>query len=270
MSAVWSTPRPRRSCLPSVELDLMVQGVLQPFDQPTQSLIALFESGEIEVMGRMPYSSNATLLVSVTGKGDRTDIQARAIYKPGKGERPLHDFPSGLYRREVAMFRLSNTLGFRVVPPTTLVEGPLGEGSIQAFVNADFEQHYFTQYEAKIAIPDLQKLCVLDLIANNTDRKSGHCLLAGDGHVYGIDHGLAFHAQWKLRTVMWDFVGEPIPDPILEAISGLVTGGLPQDLAELLDPIENDAMLTRAKAVLDLAEFPEDETGGHRYPWPLV
>lgn len=248
--------------MPTPELTAMDQ----PFDLPSPALIPLFEDGKIEVQGRMPYSSNATLLVSATLDGQ----EARGIYKPAQGEKPLHDFPSGLYKREVAMFRLADALGWSVIPPTALVDGPFGPGSIQAFVNADFEQHYFTLFEDGVAISDLQQLCVLDLIANNTDRKSGHCLLAGDGHIYGIDHGLAFHAQWKLRTVMWDFVDDPLPQPILDVVEQLVTAGLPDALTRLLDPIESDATLTRAKAVLELGVFPEDDTGGHRYPWPLV
>ncbi len=252
-----------------------------PFDQARSDLIPLFEQGEIEVEGRMPYSSNATLLVTVrsTAEPDAADsstdalperAESKAIYKPHQGERPLHDFPSGLFKREVAMFRLAEALRWSVIPPTTLVDGPFGEGSIQAFVHADFEQHYFTLFEDGVALDDLRKLCLLDLIANNTDRKSGHCLLAEDGHVYGIDHGLAFHAQWKLRTVMWDFVGDPIPDELLAPIQALVDDGLPDSFRQMLDPLENDAVLTRAIAVLELGVFPEDETGGHRYPWPLV
>lgn len=238
----------------------------QPFDIPVGDLLPLFEQGEIEVEGRMPYSSNATLLVTVNHQGQ----EAKAIYKPHKGEKPLHDFPSGLYKREAAMYRLADALGWAVIPPTTVVDGPFGDGSIQAFVNADFEQHYFTLFEDGVGIADLQQLCLLDLIANNTDRKSGHCLLGADGHIYGIDHGLAFHAQWKLRTVMWDFVGDAIPAELLASLTDLVDAGLPSSLAELLDPIEADATLTRARAVVELGAYPEDDTGGHRYPWPLV
>ncbi len=243
-----------------------------PFDLAANDLIPLFEEGEIEVEGRMPYSSNTTLLVTVRSQPTKScrPLEARAIYKPGQGERPLRDFRSGLYKREVAMFRLADTLGWAVVPPTALVDGPFGEGSVQAFVNADFEQHYFTLLEDGVGIDDLRKLCVLDLIANNTDRKSGHCLLANDGHVYGIDHGLAFHAQWKLRTVMWDFVGDPIPDSLLQDVAVLIESGLPPGVSDLLDPIESDAVLTRARGVVKLGVFPEDDTGGHRYPWPLV
>ena len=108
------------------------------------------------------------------------------------------------------------------------------------------------------------------MIANNTDRKAGHCLLGGDGRVYGIDHGLAFHAQFKLRTVMWDFVDEEIPTASMEAIARFVDTGPRDSLARLLDTFEVDAMVSRARAVLDERRFPEDDTGGQRYPWPLV
>ncbi len=237
------------------------------FDLPRAEIVSHFENGEYEIEGRMPYSSNTTLLVSVTD--DNGKVQ-QGIYKPGRGERPLWDFPPDLYKREVAMFRVADMLGWDVVPPTALVDGPLGLGSVQAFVNADFEQHYFTLHEAGVGFDDLYQICVLDLIANNTDRKSGHCLLGADGHIYGIDHGLSFHAQWKLRTVLWDFVGEPIPDSILTCVEQFVEAGSYPELADLLDEFEIDAMATRAKAVLDEKVFPDDETGGHRYPWPLV
>ncbi len=242
-------------------------GTIVPFDAPVDGLIDLFENGEFEIEGRMPYSSNLTLLVHFTAADD-SDV--RAIYKPGQGERPLWDFPDGLYRREVATFRLSDALGWAVVPPTTLATGLMGEGSVQAFVNADFAEHYFTLLEAGKAIADLQKLCVLDFIANNTDRKSGHCLLGPDGHVYGIDNGLSFHAEFKLRTVIWDFVGEPIPAEVLADVAAFVDEGPPAELAALLNPFEHDAMVTRARAIVNEGLFPEDDTDGHRWPWPLV
>lgn len=237
------------------------------FDLPADQLIDLFQTGEMDIEGRMPYSSNATLLVTVSDDQDRSH---RAIYKPGRGERPLWDFPGGLYKREVAMYRLADALGWTVIPPTTMAEGPHGEGSVQAFVDGNFEQHYFTLHEDGVGRQDLERLCVLDLIGNNTDRKSGHCILGRDGHIYGIDHGLSFHAQFKLRTVMWDYVGEPIPGEILDAVSRFVDEGPAPELSCLLDSLENDAMVSRAKAILDEGRFPEDETGGHRWPWPLV
>ncbi len=236
------------------------------FGLPHDDLVELLATGDMEIEGRMPYSSNATLLV-VMSRGDRSH---RAIYKPGQGERPLWDFPDGLYKREVAMYELSDQLGFEVVPPTLLVDSELGPGSLQAFVNAHFSEHYFTMMETGVGGDDLRRLCVLDLIANNTDRKAGHCLLGGDGHVYGIDHGLAFHAQYKLRTVMWDFVDEEIPADCLEAVERFVESGPRDTLCRLLDTFEVDAMISRARAIIDEGRFPEDDTGGQRYPWPLV
>ncbi len=238
------------------------------FDLGTDDLLDLFQNGEMEVEGRMPYSSNATLLVTMSKA--ESGLEHKAIYKPGKGERPLRDFPPGLYKREVAMYRLGVALGWDVIPTTTIGLGTFGEGSIQAFVNADFEQHYFTLHEADVGGDDLKKLCALDIVGNNTDRKSGHCLLGADGRIYGIDHGLAFHAQYKLRTVMWDYVGEPLPEGVLASLDDFVEQGPPADLVCLLDSIEVDAMMTRAGALLNAGTFPVDDTDGHRWPWPLV
>ncbi len=241
------------------------------FDLTAEQLTGLFESGEIDVEGRMPYSSNATLLVTVRGFDDGGDpIEHRAIYKPGQGERPLWDFPEGLYKREAAMYRLARALDLEVIPPTTVAIGPFGEGSFQTFVDADFEQHYFTLHEAGIGLDAMRALAVLDIIGNNADRKSGHCLIGPDNRIYGIDNGLSFHAQFKLRTVIWDFVGEPIPEPLLQSIERFLAGGPPVELACLLDRFEIDAMQTRAKALLDGGVFPADDTDGHRWPWPLV
>ncbi len=274
MPAVWAA-RFVEAHLSSTELTAMSDPLVF-FDVDTDEVLELLTDGEIEVEGRMPHSSNATLLVEVVDPDD-ADRRMQAIYKPGRGERPLWDFPPDLYKREAAMYRLAAALGWDVVPPTTIRLGPFGEGSIQAFVDADFAEHYFTLHEAvadgerdDAALDDLRKLCVLDLLANNTDRKSGHCLLGRNGRIYGIDHGLAFHAQWKLRTVMWDFVGEPIPAPLLEAVEGALRDGFPAELLCLLDPLERDALETRARAVVEAGEFPADDTDGHRYPWPLV
>lgn len=246
---------------------LEIRDTGEPFDAPAETLVELFESGDFEIEGRMPYSSNLTLLVHFED-ADGTDV--RGIYKPGDGERPLWDFPDKLYKREAATYRLSKALGWTVIPPTTLANGTMGEGSVQAFVNANFSEHYFTLFEAGVAIPDLQQLCVLDFIANNTDRKSGHCLLGPDGHVYGIDNGLSFHSEFKLRTVIWDFAGDEIPDEILADVQSFVDAGLPAEIAALLNPFEQDAVMARAKAVLHEGHFPHDDTDGHRWPWPLV
>ena len=227
--------------------------------------LRLLRHGEIEVDGRMPWSSNATFLVTASADGQ----EAKAIYKPVRGERPLWDFPSGLHRREVAAWQLSEYLGWHLVPPTIIREGPFGEGSLQLFVAADFEQHYFTLYEGRADLHDaLRRMCAFDVLANNTDRKSGHCLLGLDGRIYGIDHGLCFAEDFKLRTVIWEFGGERVPDDVLQDV-GRVADCVPLEVATLLDDDEVAALQRRAAALVDRGKFPID-TSGHRYPWPLV
>jgi len=213
----------------------------------------------------MPWSSNATFLVAVEHDGQATD----AIYKPGRGERPLWDFPGGLYRREVAACRLSEALRWGVVPTTVVRgDGPLGEGSLQRFVDADFSEHYFTLLEHDDLHPQLRRMAVFDLLANNADRKSGHCLLTvEDRRVWGIDHGVCFHDEPKLRTVIWDFAGEPIDADLLADVARLVDE--PPPLHDLLSRDEVDAFRRRVEAVLRLGRFP-DPGGDRPYPWPLV
>ena len=230
-----------------------------------EATLARLREGPIEVLGRMPWSSNGTYLVALDEAGEH-----RAIYKPLRGERPLWDFPSGLYRREVAAYELSRALGWGVVPPTVLRDGPMGEGSVQLFVDADFEQHYFTISDDPAYRDDLMAVCVFDIVANNTDRKSGHCLLGKDGRIYGIDNGLSFHAEFKLRTVLWDYAGEDIPEALLDDLARLAEVGLPGDLLDMLDDDEErDACLQRIHLLLRSRRFPSDPTG-RRYPWPLV
>ena len=227
----------------------------------------LLTEGEIEVEGRMPWSSNMTMLVTLHGDDGRS---ARAVYKPHRGERPLWDFPDGLYQREVAAYELSAHLGWDLVPATIIRrDAPLGVGSLQRFVEADFEQHYFTLFEDPAMHDQLRRLCVFDMLANNTDRKGGHCLLDHDGHVWAIDNGLSFHREFKLRTVIWEFGGEPIPEPIMADVRRLHEDGPSPSLALLLDSFELDALRTRAAALVREPCFPVDPTG-RRYPWPLV
>jgi len=221
--------------------------------------------GEVTLKGRMPWASNATFLVEVALDGAST----LAVYKPERGERPLWDFPRGLYKRELAAWRLSEALGWGLVPLTMQRDGPHGEGSFQLFIQADFEQHYFTLRENPAHHERLQRMCLFDLIANNADRKSGHCLLGPDGGIYGVDNGLCFHVEPKLRTVIWDFGGEPIPAGMLEDIRRFARAKLPKALTELLDPAEQKALRARASALASADCFPVDSSG-YRYPWPLV
>ena len=221
--------------------------------------------GELTVKGRLPWSSNATLLVEATLNG----ATALGVYKPERGERPLWDFPSGLFRRELAAWHLSEALGWGLVPLTVPRDGPYGEGSVQLFIAADFEQHYFTLREDERHHDRLRRICAFDLITNNADRKSGHCLLGEDGTIYAIDNGLCFHVEPKLRTVVWDLAGEPIPPEIRKAASRLGAQDLPEGLARLLAAEERAALIARARALGAAHQFPEDATG-MRYPWPLV
>ena len=232
-------------------------------DDPTS--IRLLTDGDIEVHGRMPWSSNGTFLVSVSDATNRV----QAIYKPESGERPLWDFPAGLWRRELATYLLARSLEWPVVPPTVERDGPMGIGSLQFFVSAHFEQHYFTVSERDEHRHALQQICVLDVLSNNTDRKGGHVLVGRDDRLWAIDHGLNFHAEFKLRTVMWDFAGEPIPTDIVESVGAFLDAGVPDDLVDLLAPDEVGALVQRARGVVSSGRFPTDPTG-RRYPWPLV
>ena len=234
---------------------------------PTNELTAteILAAGEIDVEMRMPYSSNATFLVRVTA-GEQS---VRAIYKPLRGERPLWDFAPGLHRREVAAYRLATAMGLGFVPITLLRDGPIGEGSVQLLVDADFEQHYFTLHEQRPDLhPKLREVAVFDILANNTDRKSGHVLIDTDDNIWGIDHGLCFSSDFKLRTVIWEFGGEEIDDSLLAAVER-VASSLPLDVSSLLDEDEVVALGERAAWLLEHRRLPVDPTG-QRYPWPLV
>ena len=235
-------------------------------DPDSGAVAALLSTGTIEIEGRMPWSSNGTFLVTVSA-GDES---VPAIYKPGRAERPLWDFPDGLYRREVAAYELSSALGWRLVPPTVEVEeAPLGPGSLQVFIAADFEQHYFTLLEEDQHHRALKQMATFDALANNADRKSGHCLIDDRGRVWGIDHGLCFHVQPKLRTVIWDFAAEPVEEDDLAAVDRLARSGLPDSFQTLLHPEECRALTSRIRHLLRDGRLPEP-VSEHPYPWPLV
>lgn len=243
-----------------------------PSDELTQPAgpdvdpLALLAEGSVEILGRMPWSSNATFLVTLRCGSD----EGRAVYKPHRGERPLWDFPSGLYRREVAAYELSQFLGLEVVPPTIVRrDATYGEGSLQWFVEADFAQHYFSLHEHRPETHDrFRALAAFDVVANNTDRKSGHCLVDADGRIWAIDNGLCFAAEFKLRTVIWEFGGEPLPVELVEPLERLVECA-PAVFDELLEPDEIEAMQDRAARLLTAGVLPTDPSG-RRYPWPLV
>jgi uncharacterized repeat protein (TIGR03843 family) len=193
------------------------------------------------------------------------------VYKPRRGERPLWDFPPGLDRREVAAYELSRWLGWDIVPETVLRdEGlPFGAGSLQRFVPFDVEAHYFTLLDEPARHHALRTIGCFDLLVNSADRKGGHCLAGHDGRVWAVDNGLTFHAEPKLRTVIWDFSSEVIDDDLLAGARRVAETGGPESLAGLIDDEERDALVERAVEVVDTGTFPID-TSGRCYPWPLV
>lgn len=227
--------------------------------------------GTMEILGRMPWSSNATFLVAL--RGDHEEQCLQGIYKPAKGERALWDFPRHLYRREVAAYELAAWLGWELIPRTVERDGDYGVGSVQLFIDARFEEHYFTLLEKGDAdvVDQLRAMAVFDVLANNADRKGGHCLIDADDHVWGIDQGLCFHTESKLRTVIWDFAGERVGADLLDDVARLAEadesalGPLTDHLGE--DEIE--ALLARSRRLLAKPKYPEPRSG-HPYPWPLV
>jgi uncharacterized repeat protein (TIGR03843 family) len=232
--------------------------------------LTILREGEIEVLGLLPYSSNYTFLAKV----EWMDEQLLAVYKPRRGERPLWDFPPGsLATREVAAYRLSEEAGWNIVPPTVLrPQAPMGEGSLQLFIEHDPERHYFVlreDYRDK-----LTAFAAFDVVANNADRKSGHVLEDSHRELWGVDHGVTFHVEPKLRTVIWDYAEEPLPDEIRSALEKLRASladqlGFGDEMARLLTPAERSATLDRVEVLLSRGRFPLP--GPDRpVPWPLI
>lgn len=232
-------------------------------------LLEHLASGELQLEGRFMYGSNFTFLVQV----QCPDTRLQAVYKPSRGERPLWDFPEGtLAAREAAAYLVSRQLGWELVPPTVMRdEAPSGPGSLQWFVDADPSRHYFTVEDT--AKQRLLPAAVFDVLVNNADRKGGHVLFDTQDHLWLIDHGVSFHSEPKLRTVIWDFAGEPIPPPLLADLeafqNGLRSGQLRDELGGLLDKGEIDALGARAQGLLDQGRLPFPGPGRH-YPWPLI
>jgi hypothetical protein len=256
-------------------------------DLATADFLNILQVGTIEVSGLLPWSSNYTFLLQICHEAaPGQPMLVQAVYKPQRGERPLWDFPQGtLCQRERAAFLVSEALGWGLVPPTVLRDGPHGLGSVQLFIDHDPEQHYFSFEGSRPLQPQLQRMALLDLIINNADRKSGHVLLQEaeheetTGRLWGIDHGICFHTDYKLRTVIWEFIDMPIPADMLEAMRqmqqqmndnvSLLGQQLGQQLATCLSAREIAALSTRLGRLLETAVFPNPGPGRH-YPWPPV
>ncbi len=225
--------------------------------------------GNIEMEGYVPWGSNYSFVVNVSLNGQ--DMQA--VYKPRRGERPLWDFPTGtLCLRERAAYLISEYLSWQLVPPTLLRDGPQGWGSIQFFIDHDPNENYFTFKDDHAE--QLQRVALFDIVINNADRKGGHVIVDDHHQVWAIDHGIAFHDETKLRTVIWDYAGQQIPAADLEQLADLeekltADDALCSQMRDLLSQREIRALKRRINRVCQQGVFPEPGPG-RPYPWPLV
>lgn len=246
-------------------------------------ILATLKRGKLTIRGEFLWGSNFTFFGKVEYEGQTL----KTVYKPTRGERPLWDFPvATLARREVAAYVVSEALGWRLVPPTVYRQkGPAGAGSLQLFIEHDPEYHYFSFNET-----DRQRLrpvVLFDLLVNNADRKAGHVLVDPEQHIWLIDHGICFHEEDKLRTVIWDFIGEPMPEdlcrdldrfrlnlerPVMKPDQPPVKppDRLAAELRKYLNPAEIKALASRAEALLDRRIFPTPQIHQRSIPWPPV
>ncbi len=255
----------------------------------TADWLQLLQVGTLNVKGVLPWSSNYSFLVDICPNtavwqalphlSENSLTAVRAVYKPRRGERPLWDFSQGtLCQRERAAFLVSHTLGWDLIPPTVLRQGEHGTGSVQLFVPHDPEAHYFTFEGSASFKGPLQKTVLLDTIINNADRKAGHILIGEQesaDRLWLIDHGISFHTEYKLRTVVWEFAGEPVPSALvtdLETFSNKLaadTNGIRTELQTLLSQAEVKALQKRILQICRNRTFISPGPGRH-YPWPPV
>jgi hypothetical protein len=232
----------------------------------------LLAQGEIQLQGRVVWSSNNTFLATVRD----AELQTLAIYKPSAGERPLWDFPQGtLCQREVASYLVSHILGWPEVPPVVLRDGPYGVGSLQLYVDVDGESHYFSMRGQPAYEQAFRHIVLFDYLVNNADRKGGHVLEGKDGKVWAIDHGLTLHEDFKLRTVIWEYEGQPIAAELLSSLEALRAAlqtdqPLAQALGSLLTSKEIEATQERLDALLESGLFPKPLPDQRNVPYPLI
>jgi uncharacterized repeat protein (TIGR03843 family) len=237
----------------------------------SETVLSALREGEITVQGEFVWGSNYTFLADI----HHNDTSLTAVYKPSRGQRPLWDFaPATLAHREAAAYLVSRSLGWDLVPPTVYRRrAPVGAGSLQLFVEHDPEYHYFNMTDEDHQ--RLRPVVLFDLLINNADRKGSHILRDSDGHLWLIDHGLCFHEEDKLRTVIWDFTGEPIPENLLADLSKFsqmlelspeVSSGLNAHISQS----EFLALAERINALLASRHFPDPPEDRRAYPWPPV
>ena len=235
-------------------------------------ILSALQSGSLRLEGQFIYGSNYTFMAVCQFRRQTL----KTVYKPVQGERPLWDFPDQtLARREVAAFLVSEALGWNLVPPTVFREkaSPMGPGSVQLFIEHDPELHYFNFTPGQRQ--HLPQVMLFDLLINNADRKAGHLLFDPQGALFLIDHGLSFHVEDKLRTVIWDFAGEGIPPELLQDVRQVIPSFSPGEaLYRALRPhllrAEIDALQKRSQALVDNGVYPLPPEDRRAYPWPLV
>ncbi|MEI6869498.1 MAG: SCO1664 family protein [Actinomycetota bacterium] len=228
-------------------------------------LLEHLEFGELEVTGRLVDASNATLYASCT----YAEKSIPVIYKPVAGERPLWDFPDGnLAQREYAAYRISEIGKFSVVPPTVLRDGPFGVGMVQQWIDIDEEVDLAEFYRTDD--PRLRKMALFDAVINNTDRKIGHLLPTVEGDLRGCDHGVTFHEEDKLRTVLWQWADKPLTEEEKAILQDLlqVLQKDPSEILELITEDEFDALVMRIQRLLEQERFPSPSEDWPAVPWP--
>jgi uncharacterized repeat protein (TIGR03843 family) len=235
------------------------------------AILLALQQGEITLQGQFLHGSNYTFLSQLTYEGQLLNV----VYKPTRGEQPLWDFPTGsLSKREVAAFKLSEAMGWELVPPTIYRrKGPLGSGSLQFYIDHDDDYHYFNFNDADHE--RLRPTMLFDLLINNADRKGSHVMIDSDQHIWLIDHGVCFHVDDKLRTVIWDFASQPIPQVLLDDVSRLLPElqkdqPVYQDLLAYLRGDEIRAIEKRARKIINSGFFPRPPEERRAYPWPPV
>ncbi len=227
--------------------------------------VDLLTTGEIEVQGRLVDASNATLFVSIRSGEE----EMKAIYKPVAGERPLWDFPDGnLAQRERAAYLISELMNIHCVPLTILRDGPFGIGMVQEWI--DIDESIDLEDFFRLDDPRLRAVALFDAVINNTDRKIGHLIPDSDGHLYVCDHGVTFHEDDKLRTVLWQWAGQALSDSEIHTLQTLLQSiriDCPE-LRDLITEIEFEALTARIERLISERKFPEPHEDWPHIPWP--
>jgi hypothetical protein len=238
-----------------------------PLELPVAEALELLECGELSIEGRLVDASNATLYCGITADG----VSAACVYKPVAGERPLWDFPDGsLAEREVAAYAVSAASGWDIVPPTVYRVGPAGPGMVQLWIDADDGADVVALIRGR-GSEAIRRMAVFDAVINNADRKGGHLLPMPGGHVYGVDHGVSFHTEDKLRTVLWQWAGRTLSDEtqdVLRALRRDLDARLGETLAELLTTAEVRRTRARIDRLLSTRRHPEPSDEWPAVPWP--